>query len=175
MENKKDELDTLLDFLIPLVKENLKGSHDNYLKEALMDYNSFLELMGKDWKTDHLSAYEDRVLNYRIIQIICSYYTLEVDFEKEVYWKSCHDRDFKEPAADDEVGDQEMSDVVTKSMNALDEYSATLLGLRNTHRASDIEIAHMLEIPLDEVESELKKAFDLLVVEMKKNGVEVTD
>jgi DNA-directed RNA polymerase specialized sigma24 family protein len=100
---------------------------------------------------------------------------LEVDFEKELYWKSCYDRDFKEPAPDNEVRCQEMNDALTKSMNALDEYSATLLALRNTHRAPDAEIAHMLEIPLDEVESEFKKAFELLVVEMKKNGLEITD
>ncbi len=171
----KDELDTLLDFLMPLFRENLKGSHDNYLRDALMDYKSFLELLGKEWHTDHLTAYEDRVLNYRIVQIICSYYTLEVDFEKEVYWKSCYDRDFKESAADVEGNGQEMIDLITRSINALDEFSATLLALRNTHRASDIEIAHMLEIPLDEVESEFLKAFELLVLEMKKNGVEIAE
>jgi DNA-directed RNA polymerase specialized sigma24 family protein len=45
----------------------------------------------------------------------------------------------------------------------------------NKHRASDAEIAHMLEIPIDQVESEFNIAFKLLVVEMKKNGLEITD
>jgi hypothetical protein len=175
MENKKDKLDLLLDFLMPLVKENLGGSHAKNLKDALMDYKGFVDLLGSRWQSDHLTALEDRLLNYKIVQIICSFYTLDVDFGKEAYWKSCYDRDFKEPVMHYEGEDQELNDVIAKSMNALDEYSATLLTLRNTHRASDAEIAHILEIPLNEVDSALNKAFELLVVEMKNNGVEITD
>jgi hypothetical protein len=166
MENKKDKLDVLLDFMMPLVKENLGGSHAKYLKDALMDYKGFADLLGSRWQTDHLTALEDCVINYKIVQIICSYYTLDVDFAKEVYWKSCYNRDFKEPVTNHQGKNQELNDVIAKCMNALDEYSATLLTLRNTHRASDAETAHISKSCLIRQE---KKRIRLFLLFLLKN------
>jgi hypothetical protein len=176
MANKKDDIDKLIDFLYPLVEIGLGEIYSKHTKDVLLDYKSFIEEFDLGEKIPLLPAIEERILNFRIIQILCSYYTLNVPLLKEIYWRSCYDRDFKDAEA---VNEQKEGDVVneavTKSLQDLDEFSSGIILLKNTYRASNGEIAHLLELRINDVEKEYQIAQEKFFEQLIKNGVEIRD
>jgi hypothetical protein len=176
MAKQKDDVDKLIEFLYPLVEIGLGKIYSKHIKDVLMDYKYFIEEFELGDKIPKLPAIEERTINFRIIQILCSYYTLNVPLPKEVYWRSCYDRDFEDAKSlKENKKTNEVNEALAKSFEELDDFSSGIILLRDTYKASEGEIAHLLELNFNNVEKEYRSAQKKLFTLIKKNGVEIID
>lgn len=171
-EMNSDELDALIEYMIPLVKSCLGSRDAHQLKEVMFDLKTIInsDLVDSDDET----ALENRIRIYGLIKIACSYYTLGLESDKMTYWEACRNRNLKGELEEDKVS-PDLIEGFNQTFSVLDEFDRSIVILKIRYNASDFEISKIVSIEEVEINEFINEAMSLFYMELKKQGFQIEE